>query len=103
MTQAGFLRLASNAFVTFSPHSPGEAIHLLADNLKDSNHIFWPTHLGYREATAPFSHKLTGHRQVTDAYLLGLAMNKKAKLATMDWGIGALLPPEEASTWIAQI
>jgi hypothetical protein len=29
---------------------------------------------------------------VTDAYLLGLAMHKKGKLATMDRGVLALLP-----------
>jgi hypothetical protein len=30
---------------------------------------------------------LQGHRQITDAYLLGLAAHNKAKLATMDKGI----------------
>jgi hypothetical protein len=35
---------------------------------------------------------LAGHQQVTDAYLLGLAMHKKGKLATTDRAILALLP-----------
>jgi predicted nucleic acid-binding protein len=35
---------------------------------------------------------LAGHQQVTDAYLLGLAMHKKGKLATMDRAVRALLP-----------
>jgi predicted nucleic acid-binding protein len=34
---------------------------------------------------------LAGHQQVTDAYLLGLAMHKKGKLATMDRAVRALL------------
>jgi len=36
-------------------------------------------------------HRLTGHPQVTDAYLLGLAMHKKGKLAAMDKGVSELL------------
>jgi hypothetical protein len=35
---------------------------------------------------------LAGHQQVTDAYLLGLAMHKKGKLATMDRAVRTLLP-----------
>jgi hypothetical protein len=40
----------------------------------------------------PFAQRLAGHQQVTDAYLLGLAMHRKGKLATMDRAVRALLP-----------
>ena len=40
----------------------------------------------------PFRERLLGHQQVSDAYLLGLAMHKKGKLATMDRAVLALLP-----------
>jgi hypothetical protein len=40
----------------------------------------------------PLTPRLAGHQQVTDAYLLGLAVHKKGKLATMDRAILALLP-----------
>jgi len=38
--------------------------------------------------------KLFGHQQVTDAYLLGLAIRKKGKLATLDRGILTLAGAE---------
>jgi hypothetical protein len=34
---------------------------------------------------------MLGHYQVTDGYLLGLAINKKARLATLDEGLASLL------------
>jgi len=35
-----------------------------------------------------------GHKQITDAYLLGLAMHKKSRLATLDESLSALLDPK---------
>src|SRR5450432_1800293 len=98
-TQAGFVRLVCNASFTSSPLTPIEAATLLADNLKAPRHTFWPTDISYNEAIAPFSMKITGHRQVADAYLLGLAMNNKGKLATFDQGISALLPKQAAAAF----
>jgi predicted nucleic acid-binding protein len=40
---------------------------------------------------APFEKRLFGHRQVTDAYLLGLAVHKKGRLVTLDETVAALL------------
>jgi len=39
---------------------------------------------------------MTGHKQVTDAYLLGLATHKKSRLATLDESIAALFDPKSA-------
>jgi hypothetical protein len=47
--------------------------------------------IGFVAATRGFGHRLMGHQQVTDAYLLGLAMHKKGKLAAMDKGVSELL------------
>jgi len=93
-TQAAFVRLASNP--AFSPDAvaPQEAINLLAENLRHRHHRFWPDDLSLAEATKPFRGKLVGHRQINDAYLLGLAIHRKGKLATMDRAILALLPPD---------
>jgi hypothetical protein len=38
-----------------------------------------------------FEEQPMGHPQVAEAYLLGLAMHKKGKLATMDPGVSELL------------
>ena len=45
-----------------------------------------------------FRSQLVGHRQVTDSYLLGLAMRKNAKVATFDRGLASLLEPNYRDT-----
>ena len=42
---------------------------------------FWTDSLSYRDADL---HDVTGHRQVTDAYLAGLASSNGGILATLD-------------------
>jgi len=93
-TQAAFVRIVANP--AFSPDavSPGEAAAVLASNLKHPNHLFWADEITLIQAIQPFSNRLTGHQQVTDAYLLGLAIHKKGKLATMDNAVAALLSPQ---------
>jgi uncharacterized protein len=91
-TQAAFVRIVANP--AFSPDAPSplEAASLLASNLKHQNHHFWADEITLSEAIEPFSNRLSGHQQVTDAYLLGLAIHKKGKLVTMDRAVTALLP-----------
>lgn len=45
------------------------------------------------DAVRHFQGHIVGHKQVTDAYLLGLAMHKKSRLATLDERIAALFDP----------
>ena len=73
--------------------SPQEATQLLGLSLKHSAHRFWEATISYTDAVEEFGSRLVGHRQVTDAYLLGLALHYGGKLATLDNGIQALLPP----------
>ena len=52
-------------------------------------HVFWPENFSYTEI-APT--RLTGHRQLTDAWLAELARRKGGKLATLDEALSALWP-----------
>jgi toxin-antitoxin system PIN domain toxin len=90
-TQAGFVRIVSNP--SFSAHAvtPTEATRLLTENLEFPGHTFWKDEITFAEAVQPFQLRLKGHQQVSDAYLLGLAMHQRGKLATFDKKIGALL------------
>lgn len=90
-TEAGFVRVLSNP--AFSPDAvtPQEALALLASNLKQGGHRFWPADLPLPKAAERF--RLVGHRQITDAYLLALAIHRRGKLATTDRAILSLLPP----------
>ena len=72
--------------------TPGDALALLRANLGHLGHRFWADELSFIQALEPLTSPWAGHQQVTDAYLLGLAMHKKGKLVTMDRAILALLP-----------
>ena len=48
------------------------------------------------ELTASFAARITGHQQVTDAYLLGLAIKEDGVLVTFDRGIRYMAGPTSA-------
>ncbi len=91
-TQAAFVRIISNPAFSRDAVTPQEAMKTLGANVKHGSHQFWADEISFVQAAAPFAQRLEGHQQVTDAYLLGLAMHKRGRLATMDRGILALLP-----------
>jgi len=95
-TEAAFVRIASNP--AFSPNAltPGDALRLLESNLAHPAHQFWSHDLSLIEAIAGFETKIVGHQQITDAYLLGLAIHRKGKLVTLDRALGAILPPSSS-------
>jgi toxin-antitoxin system PIN domain toxin len=91
LTQAAFVRILSNP--KFSAHAvtPREALNVLSANLQHSGHQFWRDEIGLLEALKRFEGRVVGHLQVTDAYLLGLALHKNGRLATLDKAVGSLL------------
>lgn len=91
-TQAAFVRIVSNPAFSSDAVAPQEAVGILETNLKHPGHQFWADDASFVKAVQPFAGKLVGHKQVTDAYLLGLAMHKKGKLVSLDRGILELLP-----------
>jgi len=96
MTQAGFVRIVSNPVFSRRVVSPRDALEVLRGSLKHPAHRFWTEDIGVTEALAHFGPRLLGHQQITDAYLLGLAIHKKARLATLDASLSALLPEKSA-------
>jgi toxin-antitoxin system PIN domain toxin len=93
-TECGFVRIVSNP--AFSPDflTVLEAVRLLTLNVNHPTHSFWADDLPAQEAVRHFQGRLAGHNQVTDAYLLGLAMHKKGRLATLDESLVRLLDPK---------
>ena len=92
LTQAAFVRILSNPAFSRDAVTPREAIAVLSANLKHRDHRFWADEISFAEALEGFQGRLVGHRQVTDAYLLGLALYKRGKFATLDRSVAALLP-----------
>lgn len=96
LTQAGFVRIVSNPAFSRDAVQPREAIQVLAANTAARDHAFWPDELPITEAVAFAGVRLMGHQQVTDAYLLGLAIRRGGMLATLDQRIAALAEPKSA-------
>jgi len=95
LTQAGCVRILSNPSFSSDAVTPQEALKLLSANLKHPSHVFWPDDVSFAEAVEPVQRQMIGHQQVSDAYLLGLAIHRKGRLATMDRGVFTLLPKDK--------
>lgn len=104
LTQAAFVRLVSNPSFSSEAVSPVEAIDLLEEALGRSTHEFWPDDLSFAEAASYLRPDLSGHRQITDVYLLGLAIHHQSKIATFDKPLASLLPAgKRKSDWIIDL
>jgi uncharacterized protein len=97
LTEMAFVRIVSNPAFSNDALSPVEALSLLARNLAHASHEFWPDDLGLIEALGASASRLQGHRQLTDAYLLGLASRRKGALASFDSGLRALAGDDHAT------
>ena len=97
MTQAGFVRIVSNPVFSRRAASLRDALEVLSGSLQHPGHRFWSEDIGVAEALAPFGRRLVGHQQISDAYLLGLAIDKKGRLATLDASLSSLLPEQSAA------
>ncbi len=95
-TQAGFVRIVSNPAFSRDAVHPREAIQILSANTTARDHTFWPDDLPFVEAVGFAGVRLLGHQQVTDAYLLGLAIRRGGVLATLDQRIAALTEPRSS-------
>ncbi len=91
LTQCAFVRISSNPRIIPEAVTPKEAMGLLAEVVGRETHRFWPDDICLTHEDYP-SDLLVGHRQVTDAYLLGLAIHHGGRLVTLDAGLSELLP-----------
>jgi hypothetical protein len=87
-TEAGFLRVATNPKA--GAHTVEEATAVLASLAGQPSYKFWPISDGWVDLVAPFHDRVFGHQQITDAYLLGLAVKENGVLVTMDKAIKVL-------------
>lgn len=84
-TEAGLLRVMTD------PRAGGQSMEAgreaLAIMARHPRHRFWPIAKSCERLTAPLADHLFGHQQMTDALLLGLAIEENGILVTMDRGI----------------
>lgn len=97
ITEAGCVRLLSNSNVTPGALRVSEALRVLEVNLEQPGHVFWPDDIDLHTSLSACKGRLQGCRQITDAYLLGLAVRHKGYLVTLDRGIASLAAPNGRS------
>ena len=61
-----------------------QAVGLLKSLKGEVGYQYQPIHADWQTLTQPFSKRLHGHNQITDAYLLGLAIHEGLVLTTFD-------------------
>lgn len=83
ITENGFVRVVSQPRYP-SPVSPSEAIELLGRARGSGHHEFWPCDVSVLDADTVDRTRLHGARQVTDAYLLALAVAHGGHLVSFD-------------------
>ncbi len=84
LTENGLLRILSHPH--YSKHftlSPADVIGRLERFVAHHDHEFWADEISLREAVFLRDHML-GSKQLTDIYLLGLAVRKGGRLVTFD-------------------
>jgi toxin-antitoxin system PIN domain toxin len=96
ITQAGLVRLLMRNLSQMETYIREEATLSLRQFTRLPNHVYWPDSPSYLEAVDAIMARVQGHRQITDAYLLGLAIHNGGKLATLDRGIVHLAGPDFA-------
>jgi toxin-antitoxin system PIN domain toxin len=83
LTQNGFVRIINQPKYT-NNLTVSAAIEVMHRASTDVHHQFWADDTSLLDSTA-FDHtKITGHRQITDAYLLSLAVKHNGRLVTFD-------------------
>lgn len=103
LTELAFVRISSNPKIIANAVSPHAAAEVLAQIVALPNHKFWADDLPAQGLAAMAGTALTGHRQVTDAYLLLLARHHGGAVATLDAGLAELLPVAERSRRVVLI
>ena len=103
LTQLGFVRISSNPKIISDAVSPRAAATMLGKMVALPGHTFWVDDLPVNGLAAMAGTALTGHRQVTDAYLIELARHHRGVLATLDAGLAELLPVTERTRHVLLI
>lgn len=86
LTQNGFVRIISQPKYP-SPISPSLAIELLRRATGTEHHEFWSSSISLLDAGRIQSSHVHGPRQVTDIYLLALAVEHRGRFVTFDRSI----------------
>ena len=94
LTEAGFIRIATNPAMRPATITLERAIAILQSLRAHPGYRYWPVVESWVAVTEQFASRITGHQQVTDAYLLGMAIKEDGVLVTFDRGLKYLAGPQ---------
>ena len=106
MSQAGLVRLYAQPAVMGVEISPQEAMEVLEQTCAETDHVFWPQNSSITELRPEIRQRLVGHKQLSDALLLDLAIRNGGRLITFDQRVRVLLPaasPHQAAIEIISV
>lgn len=85
IVENGVIRIMSSpAYSREVRLTPGEVTGHLRKVCAQLDHQFWPDSLSLRDETRFDFSRLHGHRQLTDSYLLALAVKHEGRFVTLD-------------------
>ncbi|OYW53490.1 MAG: VapC toxin family PIN domain ribonuclease [Hyphomicrobium sp. 32-62-53] len=86
LSQNGFVRIISQRSYS-RPRSSADAISMLARAVARPDHTFWPDSISVLDGSLIDHSRVLGPRQLTDIYLLALAVHRGGRLVTIDRSI----------------
>lgn len=84
LTENGLLRVLTHPAYSPAAMAPAFMLDRLRAFCESGGHEFWPDDVSFRDADLLSAGASPGHRQLTDAYLLALAVRHDGRLATFD-------------------
>jgi len=83
LTENGVVRILANAAYSEAHETAASIGDRVREFCSVGDHFFWPDSISLRDAQR-FSLSRVSHRQLTDVYLLGLAVENSGRFATFD-------------------
>ncbi len=84
LTIDGFVRITSGPSYPNVELTPNQSAAALRQLCQSRSHVFWADAVSLADDQRFHLQFLTGHKQVSDAHLLALAVSNNGKLATFD-------------------
>ncbi len=84
LTENGVMRIVGHARYPNSPGTPAAVAQLMTGLCALPGHVFWPDDISLLDTKKLDATRLLSSAQVTDSYLLALAIAHNGKLATFD-------------------